>query len=52
MNPADAAAIQRVLAGAADPEVVACEAALRAAQLVRRSRAAASGARREGRSEP
>jgi ketosteroid isomerase-like protein len=33
MSNPDVAAIQRVLAGAADPEIVACEAALRAAQL-------------------
>ena len=33
MSNPDTAAFQRVLAGAADPEIVACEAALRAAQL-------------------
>lgn len=33
MSQPDAAILQRVLAGPADPEIVACEAALRAAQL-------------------
>ena len=33
MSPADVAAMEAVLVGAADPEIVACEARIRAAQL-------------------